>query len=114
MPDAAQIDADDFARVDMRVGRILEATPSRATRPSYRLVIDLGSALGQRTSSAAIRDWYRPDELVGRLVICVCNLPPRQVANVMSEVLCLGSIGPDGRVFLLAPDSVAQPGERIA
>ena len=104
---------EDFERVEMRVGRIVEVEGSAARKPSYRLRIDLGR-LGVRTSSAAVRPWYKPEDLLGRLVVCVVNFPPRQVGPVLSEVLTLGAVDADGEVVLLMPDRPCELGARIA
>lgn len=104
---------DDFLRVEMRVGRIVAVDDFPAARnPSYKLTIDLGPH-GIRRSSAAIMPWYARAELVGRLVVCVTNLPPRRIATFDSEVLTLGAIDVSGRVTLLAPDADCQLGSRI-
>lgn len=113
-PQRPQIPFGDFQRVDMRVGRILsvEAFPE-ARNPSYKLTIDFGP-LGVRRSSAAIRPYYSPEELEGRLVVAVCNLPPRRIAGFDSQVLVLGAMQPDGRVILLQPDAQPELGAPIA
>lgn len=110
----ASIDLATFQAVDMRVGRIVgvEEFPE-ARKPSYKLTIDFGP-LGIRCSSAAIRPWYTPEDLLGRLIVAVVNLPTRRVAGFPSEVLVLGAIQPDGRVILLRPDSSAELGSPIA
>ena len=109
-----EVPADTFFAVDIRVGRVLscEAFP-QARRPAYRMVIDLGE-LGTRRSSARLTDRYRPEDLEGRLVVCVVNLPPRQVGPVRSEVFVLGAYerGSD-IVALLAPDGDCVPGDKI-
>jgi tRNA-binding protein len=103
---------DDFAKVDIRVGRIVEvAAFPEARRPAWRLRIDLGPELGVRTSSAQITS-YSPDVLRGRLVLAVVNFPPRQIGPFRSEVLTLGSYSADG-VLLVSPDPGAQPGDRL-
>ncbi len=108
------VTVEDFAKVEMRVGRILDVQDfPEARRPSYRLTVDFGP-LGTRRSSAAIRPWYTKEELVGRAVIAVTNFPPRQIGPFMSEVLCLGSVQSDGRVVLLRPDEEGELGARIA
>ncbi len=108
------VEVELFQRVDMRVGRIVAVDPfPEARKPSYKLTIDFGP-LGIKRSSAAIRPWYRPEELIGRLVVAVVNLPVRRVAGFPSEVLVLGAIQSDGRVVLLQPDSDAELGSPIA
>jgi len=103
------IEFNDFSRVEMRVGRIVEVLPfPEARKPSYRLRIDLGPELGERRSSAQLTVTY-PDAagLVGRQVVAVVNLPPRRIAGFESEVLVLGAMGDDGQVNLLRPDPEA-------
>jgi len=88
----AQATYDDFARLDIRVGRIVQADDfPKARKPAYKLQIDFGP-LGVKTSSAQIAKHYDPPDLVGKLVLAVVNLPPRQIADVQSEVLTLGAI----------------------
>jgi tRNA-binding protein len=105
---------DDLARLDLRVGRIIEAsTFPEARRPAYRLRVDLGPG-GIRTSSAQLPGTYPdPSVLVGRLVVCVANLPPRRVAGFVSEVLVLGALPVDGRIPLLGVDGGAEPGDPV-
>lgn len=105
----------DLARLDLRVGRIIEARPfPEARRPAYRLRIDLGPG-GVRTSSAQLTGTYPdPAALEGRLVVCVANLPPRRVAGFVSQVLVLGALPPDGRIPLLGVDPGAEPGDPVA
>ena len=112
------IEFDDFARVDMRVGRILEALPfPEARNPSYRLRIDFGPELGERVSAAQLTVTYPdPAALVGRQVVAVVNFPPRRIAGFASQVLLLGAMGEGsdaGQVWLLATDPVAPLGTRI-
>jgi tRNA-binding protein len=104
---------DDFDRVEMRVGRIVAVEDFPAARnPSYKLTIDLGPH-GVRRSSAAVRPWYSKEQLQGRLVVCVTNLPPRRIATFDSEVLTLGAIDEAKRVSLLEPDAACELGSRI-
>jgi len=111
--EATTIDLSDFERVDMRVGRVLEAEPfPEARKPAYKLRIDFGP-LGIRRSSAQLTVHYRPDELRGRLVIAVVNFPPRQIGPVRSEVLVLGVPDPDGAVVLLEPRLDVPLGGRV-
>jgi len=98
----------------MRVGRIVAVEDfSEARNPSWKLTIDFGP-LGTRRSSAAVRRWYTKEDLVGRLVVCVTNFPPRRIATFDSEVLTLGAVEADGRVVLLRPDADAALGSQIA
>ncbi|MBX8636942.1 MAG: tRNA-binding protein [Thermoplasmata archaeon] len=109
-----EIESERFASVDIRTGRVLEATSfPEARKPSYRLLIDFGP-LGLKKSSAQITALYRPEDLVGRNVIAVVNLKPRQIANFISEVLILGVPVDDGKVVLLHPDRDVEPGLRIS
>ncbi|HLE55142.1 MAG TPA: tRNA-binding protein [Thermoplasmata archaeon] len=108
------ITLEDFAKVDMRVGKVIDVQDfPEARKPSYKLTIDFGS-FGVRRSSAAIRPWYTKEELLGRHVVAVTNFPPRQVGPFLSEVLCLGAVQSDDRVVLLRPDLEGEPGARIA
>jgi tRNA-binding protein len=111
-PGSASI--DDFERLDLRVGRILEArTFPDARKPAYQLSIDFGAA-GVRRSSAQLPTTYPdPGALVGRLVVAVVNFAPRRVAGFASEVLVLGALPGDGRIPLLSPDEGAHPGDPI-
>ena len=109
------IEYDDFAKVDMRVGRVMEASPfPEARKPSYRLRIDFGPELGERVSSAQLTVTYPdPSALVGRQVVAVVNFPPRRIAGLSSQVLVLGAMGPEGEVHLLAPAPACADGLRI-
>jgi tRNA-binding protein len=103
----------DFEKVDMRVGRVTEAQPfPEARRPALKLWIDFG-ALGVRRSSAQLTAHYRPEELVGRLVVAVVNFPPKRIGPFVSEVLVLGAYDEAGEVVLLRPDTAVVPGSRI-
>lgn len=109
------IEFDDFARVEMRVGRILAAEPfPEARKPAYRLRIDFGPDIGERSSSAQLTVTYPdPAELVGRQVVAVVNFAPRRIAGFASEVLVLGAMGDGGAVYLLAPEPGCAEGLRI-
>lgn len=110
----SQITYDDFARVDIRVGTILEARPlDGARKPAIQLVIDFGPEIGTRKSSAQITVHYTPESLVGRQVAAVVNFPPRQIGKFMSQVLTLGFPADDGSVVLFAPDKVVPNGGRL-
>jgi len=102
-----------FGALDLRAGRILTAEPlAGARRPAYRLSIDLGP-LGTKGSSAQITDLYRPEDLVGRLVVCAVNLGVRRIAGFASEVLVLGLPDEAGRVVLLAVEREVPLGGRV-
>ena len=105
---------DDFARVDIRVGTIIEAAPLEGARkPAYRLTIDFGPEIGQRKSSAQITVHYKPEELIGRQVAAVVNFPPRQIGKFMSQVLTLGFPAEDGSVVLIAPTQKVPNGGKL-
>jgi tRNA-binding protein len=113
-PVEPQISFDDFRKVDVRVGTIVEAEPfPQARKPSLKLVIDFGAAIGRRKSSAQITKHYKPEELVGKQVAAVLNFPPRQIGPMMSEVLTLGFPDEEGAVVLIAPTRKVPDGGRL-
>jgi tRNA-binding protein len=105
---------DDFARVDIRVGRVTRAEPfPEARKPAYKLWIDFGPEIGERRSSAQITRHYTLEELIGRQVLGVVNFPPRQIGPVRSEVLVLGLPDADGEVVLIGPGHDVPLGGRM-
>jgi len=107
------IASDDFAKVDIRVGRIVRVDDfPKARKPAYQLQIDFGE-LGVKTSSAQIMKYYDKADLVGKLVLAVVNFPPRQIANFFSEVLTLGVVLGDGDIVLVHPERDVPLGSRI-
>ena len=113
-PAADTIGFDDFLKVDIRVGTIVAAESfPEARKPSYRLRIDFGPAIGEKKSCAQIAANYVPAELIGRQVAAVVNFPPRQIGPAMSEVLTLGFADEAGEVVLFAPDSPVPNGSRL-
>lgn len=108
-----QITWDDFARVELRVGTIIEAIHfPQARKPAYRLKIDFGE-FGILKSSAQLTVNYTCDDLVGRQVLAVINFPSKQVANFQSECLTTGLYDADGSVVLLSPDKPVPNGSRL-
>lgn len=104
---------EEFQKIDMRVGRVVSVEDfSEARKPAWKLEIDFGPELGVKRSSAQIRNYPR-EELEGRLVVAVVNLPPRQIGPVRSEVLTVGASNEAGDVILLAPDAEVPLGARI-
>jgi tRNA-binding protein len=111
---AETISYDDFQRVDIRVGTVIDAQPfPEARKPALKLVIDFGPAVGQKRSSVQITVHYKPDQLIGRQVCAVVNFPPRQIGPFMSEVLTLGMPDADGAVVLVKPDFKVPDGGRL-
>jgi tRNA-binding protein len=109
-----QITYDDFEKVDIRVGTIVEAAPLEGARkPAFRLLIDFGPDLGTRKSSAQITVHYTAEELIGRQVAAVVNFPPRQIGKFMSQVLTLGFPAADGSVVLIAPSKSVPNGGKL-
>ena len=108
------INYDDFAAVDIRVGRITRAEPyPEARKPAIKLWVDFGGTIGEKRSSAQIATHYTPEGLIGRQVLAVVNFPPRQIGKVMSEVLVLGLPDAEGEVVLIGPDQVVPLGGKL-
>jgi tRNA-binding protein len=104
---------NDFEKMDMRVGTVIEAAPfPKAKKPSYQLTIDFG-ALGLKRSSAQITALYTTDELIGKQVIAVVNFPVKQIANFFSECLVLGVYADATNVVLLQPQQKVINGSKI-
>jgi len=105
---------DDFDRIDIRVGTVVDAQPyPEARKPAFKLWIDFGAELGIRQSSAQITVHYTPERLIGRQVCAVVNFAPRQIGKFRSEVLTLGMPDADGEVVLIAPDHAVPAGGRL-
>ncbi|MDP3666236.1 MAG: tRNA-binding protein, partial [Sediminibacterium sp.] len=103
---------DDFEKVDIRSGTILEATDFiKAKKPAYQLTIDFGP-LGIKQSSAQITHHYTREALKGKQVVAVINFPPKQIANFFSECLVLGVYDENKQVILLQPDTTVANGQR--
>ena len=105
----------DFAKVELRVGRVLSAAPfPQARKPAYVLQVDFGPEIGVLKSSAQITELYAPEALVGRLVVGVVNFPKKQIGPVMSECLVTGFHDAQGRVALCVPDAEVPLGAKLA
>ena len=110
----AEIDLEHFLAVDIRVGTILRAEEfPEARKPAIKLLVDFGSEIGERKSSAQITEHYDYNILVGKQVMGVVNFPPRQIGPVMSEVLILGFIDSHGSVILAVPDKPTPNGSSL-
>jgi tRNA-binding protein len=104
----------EFERVDMRVGRVLQAEPlAGARQPAYSLEIDFGPEVGVKRSSAQVTHLYSPDQIIGRQVIAVVNFAPKRIAGYLSQVLVLGVAREGGEVVLLALEREVPLGGRV-
>ncbi len=113
-PAAETIGFDDFLKVDIRIGTVIAAEPfPEARKPAFKLSIDFGDPIGVKRSSAQITEHYAIEQLIGRQVAAVVNLPPRQIGPMMSEVLTLGFPDADGKVVLIGPSEQVPNGGRL-
>ena len=116
MPERATetIEWADFTKVELRVGRVVEARPFQEARnPAYVLRVDFGPEIGMRKSSAQVTDLYAPEDLVGRLVVAVVNFPKKQIGPLQSECLVTGFHDEQGRVALCVPDRPVPLGTKL-
>lgn len=104
---------DDFLKLDIRVGEIIEAEVfKKARKPAYKLVVDFGEEIGKKNSSAQITEAYSAEELVGKQVLGVINFPPRNIAGFISEVLVLGTYS-EGGVIIIQPERKVENGDKL-
>ena len=109
------IEWDDFARVELRVGTVVEVDEfPEARKPAYILKVDFGDEIGMRKSSAQITDLYTREELIGRQVVGVVNFPPKQIGPIRSQCLVTGFNREDGAVVLAIPDKDVPNGAKLA
>ncbi len=109
-----QIEWDDFIKVELRVGRVIEAKVfEEARKPAYVLHVDFGEEIGIKKSSVQITELYSPEDLVDRLVVGVVNFPKKQIGPLMSECLITGFHNERGEVVLCAPDQSVPLGAKL-
>jgi tRNA-binding protein len=107
------ISISDFDKVELRVGTVTQVgVNKKARKPAYKVTIDFGDVLGLKTSSAQITELYRPEELIGRQVVCCVNLEPMHIGSVKSEVRIMGTESEQG-VVLLTPMEPVKNGDRV-
>jgi len=110
----ADLDFDDFLKVDIRVGEVIRAEPyPEARKPAIKIWIDFGAEIGEKKTSAQVTAHYTPEMLIGKQVLAVVNFPPRQIGKFMSEVLVLGLPDEDGEIRLVGPDGPVPLGGRM-
>lgn len=108
------VSIEDFERLDIRVGTVVDAQPfPEARKPAIKLSIDFGGEIGVKASSAQITIHYTPDTLIGRQVCAVVNFPPRRIGPFLSEVLTLGLPDSQGGIVLIRPDFKVPDGGRL-
>jgi tRNA-binding protein len=109
-----QIEYDDFEKVDIRIGRIVDVQEfPEARKPAYKLWADFGPEIGIKKTSAQVTQNYNPETLMGKLVMAVVNFPPRQIGKYMSEILVLGFPDENGNVTLVSPDKNVPLGGKL-
>lgn len=105
---------DEFAKVELRIGQIIQAEPfPEARKPAYKILVDFGQDIGVKKSSAQLTDLYKPDELNGKLVVAVVNFPKKQIGPLMSECLITGFHNERGEVSLCVPDKPVPLGTKL-
>ncbi len=108
------IDIEDFAKIELRVGTIVQAEIfEKARKPAYKIWVDLGPEMGIKKSSAQVTHFYQPNDLLGKQVLCVCNFKPRQIADFTSEVLITGFSSEGGGIVLATTDQKVPDGAKL-
>jgi tRNA-binding protein len=108
------IDIEDFNKIELRIGTVIKVEKfEKAKKPAYKIWIDLGPEIGIRKSSAQLTVHYQSSDLLGRQVLCVCNLRPRQIADFMSEVLVTGFTSDLGGIILAGSERKVPNGQRL-
>ena len=108
------ISCNDFEKIDIRLGTITEVSEfPKARKPAYKLLVDFGSEIGVKRSSAQVTAHYSREDLLNRQVIAVVNFPPKQIADFISECLVLGVYDANNDVILLQPEKTGQNGQKI-
>lgn len=111
----SEISWDDFARVELRIGTIMEVAEfPEARKSAWKLTVDYGDEVGVRRASAQITDLYNHQDLVGKQIVGVVNFPPKQIGPFMSECLVSGFVQADGSVVLAVPDKPVANGLRLS
>jgi len=114
MPMTEQITIDDFEKLDIRVGTVVDVQDfPEAKKPAYKVWVDFGAPLGIKKTSAQITTHYKPDTLIGKQVAAVISFPPRQIGKYMSQILILGFPDADGKVVLIHPSLPVPDGGRL-
>ncbi|PKD20429.1 tRNA-binding protein [Salegentibacter salinarum] len=109
-----EISWNDFEKVEMRIGTITEVSDfPEAKNPAYKMLIDFGSEIGQRKTSAQITKRYNKEDLLHRQIVAVVNFPKKQIANIMSECLVLGAVDKENDIVLLNPGFKVENGLRV-
>ncbi|MEJ2020332.1 MAG: tRNA-binding protein [Maritimibacter sp.] len=110
----SEISFDDFLKLDIRKGTVIDAQPfPEARKPAFKLWVDYGGEIGVKKSSAQITRHYAVEDLIGKQVLGVVNFPPRQIGPFMSEALVLGLPDEEGEVVLITPDKAVSDGGRL-
>ena len=108
------VEYKDFDKIELRAGTIIRVEPfEKARKPAYKIWVDLGEKIGVKKSSAQITHHYQPNDLIGKQVICVCNLAPRQIADFMSEILITGFESSEGGIVITTVERSVPNGAKL-